>query len=305
MQPREKGFTLIELLIAITLGLILVAVAVQLVISGQINYKIQQAASSVQDTGVFSLNAVTKNIRLANHGNAGAMNDETLYGGIVLDENNLQGLNITAADYVSEENSQDAGFNAGFGSDQLVIMYQAPVDMVTCTGENIDGPVTSIDEEGFNSERGEYVIEKYYLKGRGAGKSGADLYCKSVTFFHRELVSTPEGGTPDLISVTVNNEQMIAPNVDFMRVMLKVRNSDQSTATMSLDAYKDIVETKPAIIGIDLAWLAKSNEIVQNNKIYNFQVLDKDLEAPQDKYMRHVYSTTVALRNGGLGDIIE
>lgn len=98
---------------------------------------------------------------------------------------------------------------------------------------------------------------------------------------------------------------MIAPNVDFMRVMLKVRNSDQSTATMSLDAYKDIVETKPAIIGVDLAWLAKSSEIVQNNKIYNFQVLDKDLEAPKDKYMRHVYSTTVALRNGGLGDIIE
>ena len=59
MQINEKGFTLIELLIAITLGLILVAVAVQLVISGQINYKIQLAASSVQDTGVFSLNAVT------------------------------------------------------------------------------------------------------------------------------------------------------------------------------------------------------------------------------------------------------
>lgn len=305
MQPFEKGFTLIELLIAITLGLILVAVAVQLVISGQVNYKIQQAASSVQDAGVFSLNAVTKNIRLANHGNAGAMNDETVYGGIVLDEKNLQGLDITVADFISDEDSQDTGFNTGVGSDQLVIMYQAPVDMVTCTGENVDGSVTSIDEEGFNSERGEYVIEKYYLKGHGVGKPGSDLYCQSATFFHRELAATVPGGTPDSISVTVNNEQMIAPNVEFMRVMLKVRNSDKSTATISLDTYNDIEDTKPAVIGIDLAWLVKSSEIVQNNKIYDFQVLDKALTAPQDKYMRHVYSTTVALRNGGLGDIIE
>ena len=66
---HQSGFTLIELMIAITLGLILVAVAIQLLISGQVNYRIQTSASSLQDSGVFAVNYVTKNIRLANHGN--------------------------------------------------------------------------------------------------------------------------------------------------------------------------------------------------------------------------------------------
>lgn len=80
---KQAGFTLIELMIAITLGLILVAVAIQMLISGQRNYRIQSSAASLQDSGLFGINYVTKNIRLANHGNAGIINDESLYGGIV------------------------------------------------------------------------------------------------------------------------------------------------------------------------------------------------------------------------------
>jgi type IV pilus assembly protein PilW len=37
----------------------------------------------------------------------------------------------------------------------------------------------------------------------------------------------------------------------------------------------------------------------------SFVVLDKTITAPSDGYMRHVYTTTVALRNGGLGDVIQ
>lgn len=81
---KQAGFTLIELMIAITLGLILVAVAIQMLVSGQQNYRIQSSAASLQDSGLFGINYVTKNIRLANHGNASIINDESLYGGIVL-----------------------------------------------------------------------------------------------------------------------------------------------------------------------------------------------------------------------------
>ena len=50
---HQTGFTLIELMISLTLGLILVAVAIQLLVSGQVNYRIQTAAASVQDSGVL------------------------------------------------------------------------------------------------------------------------------------------------------------------------------------------------------------------------------------------------------------
>ncbi len=136
----QQGFTLIELMISLTLGLILVAVVIQLIISGQINYRIQNAASTVQDSGVFGLNAVTKSVRLANHGNAGAMNDETLYGGIVLSaqtttgsgamtpDGNLKGLKLGSTliegdRYISKNAQNDSAVTAYPKSDQLVIVY--------------------------------------------------------------------------------------------------------------------------------------------------------------------------------------
>ena len=177
---HQTGFTLIELMISLTLGLILVAVAIQLLVSGQVNYRIQTAAASVQDSGVFGLNAVTKNIRLANHGNAGAMNDETPYGGIVLSaqtttgagtppatpDGNLKGLkkadgsNITGDNYISKNAYNDSAVSTYPKSDQLVIIYQAPENMVTCTGRNVKGPVRSLTA----LTRGWYVVERYYIK---------------------------------------------------------------------------------------------------------------------------------------------
>lgn len=149
---NQLGFTLIELMIALTLGLILVAVAIQLLISGQLNYRIQSSASSLQESGIFGVHYVTKNIRLANHGNSGAMNDESLYGGIVLSnqtsgsatplaDGNLKGLKIgtsllSGSNLVSSNLNNDSAFDSYLKSDQLVIIYQAPQNMFTCTGQD-------------------------------------------------------------------------------------------------------------------------------------------------------------------------
>ena len=332
-KPKHiSGFTLIELMIALTLGLILVAVAVQLLVSGQVNYRIQNAASSVQDSGVFGLNAVTKNIRLANHGNAGAMNDETLYGGIVLSEQtttgvasatpdgNLKGLKldttlITGNSYVSKNAENTSAFGT-LKSDQLVIIYQAPEQMVTCTGRNVKG----VDRNLTTMERGWYVVEKYYIKKR-VGADEADLYCSDALFVaNGETVpqSLKVGTSTTTISATntltgdygSNGGQMIAQNVEYMRVQLIVRNSDNTTAIMGLNDYTATTVTstnqhRPAIIGVNLGLLTRSSEKVPNNVATTYTILDKTLNAPNDKYMRHVYTTTIALRNGGLGDIIQ
>ena len=81
---------------------------------------------------------------------------------------------------------------------------------------------------------------------------------------------------------------------------------------MGIDEYNDIPLTststlkhRPAIIGINLGWLVRSLEKVKIYDNNEFLVLDKTITAPKDGYMRHVYTTTVALRNGGLGDVIE
>lgn len=325
----QHGFTLIELMIALTLGLILVAVAVQLFISGQVNYRIQQAAATVQDSGVFSLNAMTKTIRLANHGNAGAMNDETLYGGIVLSaqktggtperSGNLAGLKfgstaITGNDYISKTAATDSAFGT-VKSDQLVIIYQAPYEMSTCTGQTVKGP----DRSNTDLMKGWYVVEKYYIKKR-ADNSGSDLYCSDAMFIAKNetVPQTLGSGTSAVTLATAETlianygtatGQLLAPNVEYMAVQLVVRDRTNKIGTMSMTSYTDLpvstTQRRPAVIGLNLGWLVRSNEKVENLVSKNYSVLGQALTVPNDRFMRHVFSTTIALRNGGLGELIN
>jgi type IV pilus assembly protein PilW len=327
---QQHGFTLLELMISLAIGLVLVAVAVQLFVSGQVNYKIQQAASSVQDSGVFGLSAVSKNIRLANHGNAGAMNDQSLYGGIVLStqyvdasraiKGNLHGLKaakiaVTGNDYVSATALNPSAFGT-LKSDQLVVMYQAPMDMRTCTGRQVRGPNRSLTE----LKKGWYVIEKYYVK-KNADQS-ADLYC-SDSFFIAQGEAVPQSLKDDQDeTLTIENSEtlmgdygksvghLIAKNVEYMRVQLIIRQKNQTTGVMDVAAYNAInmgeaLIPRPAIIGVNLAWLVRAGEKVPDATKTSYQVLDKKISVPDDKFMRQIYSTTIALRNGGLGDVIQ
>jgi type IV pilus assembly protein PilW len=325
----RKGFTLIELMVAIVLGLLITAAALQLFISGQSSYRVQQAAATIQDGGIFGINAATRNIRLANQGNGSVINDQTAYGGIVLSAQtttgfegatpagNLKNLKvgttvITGNQYISKSEATESANNF-LASDQLVIIYQAPLNMVTCTGKHVKGPDRKID----SLAKGWYVIEKYYIKKRSTD-NGADLYCSDALFIAKGE-TVPQSYTVSSSTTTIttnetltadygkNSGEMIAQNVEYMRIQLIVRNSDNSIGTMAIDHYTNNLtlssaDTKrPNVIGINMGWLVRSSEQVPNNKITVYQVLDKTINAPDgDKFMRNVYSTTIALRNGGL-----
>ncbi|SDY35902.1 PilW family protein [Acinetobacter kyonggiensis] len=325
---NQSGFTLIELMIALTLGLILVAVAMQLLISGQINYRIQTSASSLQDSGVFGVNYVTKNIRLANHGNAGAMNDESLYGGIVLSnqtcgsatpaaDGNLKGLKVgaavlTGANLISANQNNNSAFSAYQKSDQLVIMYQAPMNTFTCDGKKVKGP----EKTNTSYAKGWYVIERYYIN-KDSAKNEANLNCSSAMFVATGETVPQANATTTISAVNTltsdyasNAGEMIAKNVEYMRVQLIIRNSDGSTRTLGINEYNDIaitatVKHRPAVIGVNLGWLVRSTEKVAMAEKTSFAVLDQTITATNDGYMRQIYTTTIALRNGGLGDIIQ
>lgn len=330
LKQQQLGFTLIELMVSLAIGLILVAIAVQLFVSGQVNYHIQQAASTVQDSGVFGLSAVTKNIRLANHGNAGAMHDQSLYGGIVLSgqyvdqkatlAGNLHGLKfadqpVTGTSYISASKATESAFGS-VNSDQLVIMYQAPMDMRTCTGRQVRGPNRSLTE----LKKGWYVIEKYYVKKNT--DQTADLYCSDSFFIAKGEVAPQSLLDDEENTLTIEQTQslmgdygqsrghLIANNVEYMRVQLVIRQQNQRTATLDVASYQQLnldadSNTRPAVIGINLGWLVRSNEKVANGTQTTYQVLDRSIRVPDDQFMRQTYSTTIALRNGGLGEVMQ
>ncbi|MFZ0331211.1 MAG: prepilin-type N-terminal cleavage/methylation domain-containing protein, partial [Acinetobacter bohemicus] len=85
MTKFHAGFTLVELMIALALGLIIVAAAIMLFLTGQKSYVLQSGMSDLQDNANFGLNYIAKDIRLTNLNVVKAdIDDETQYGGVVL-----------------------------------------------------------------------------------------------------------------------------------------------------------------------------------------------------------------------------
>lgn len=85
MNKKQSGFTLVELMISLALGLIIVAAAILLFLTGQKSLAMQQGVAELQDNANFGLNYITQDIRLANlNTKDAAINAQTLYGGIVL-----------------------------------------------------------------------------------------------------------------------------------------------------------------------------------------------------------------------------
>src|SRR5690606_6991348 len=85
VYTRQRGFTLIELMIALVLGLLVSAIAVQLFLTSQRSVTVQQAMMNLQNSSLFGLGSVVDSIRLANlNSSQPYINDKVLYGGVVL-----------------------------------------------------------------------------------------------------------------------------------------------------------------------------------------------------------------------------
>jgi prepilin-type N-terminal cleavage/methylation domain-containing protein len=137
-REYQSGFTLIELMIAITLGLLVSAVAIQLFLTSQRSITTQQGMMNLQNTTLFGLGTMVNDIRLANlNSSVPFVDDNVLYGGVVLSERNISAnLASSPPAFSIDENLltrgaigptnldiKDADDNI-LGSDQLVIQYR-------------------------------------------------------------------------------------------------------------------------------------------------------------------------------------
>ena len=132
---RSSGFTLLELMVALTLGLIISAAAIQIFITSQRDFSSQQGYMDLQNSSLFGMGTMVREIRLANLNKGQAyMDDKKLYGGIVLSANNLSSnrkadgslnfsidTNLLTRGEIGPSNLKDQK------SDQLVIQYLVKV----------------------------------------------------------------------------------------------------------------------------------------------------------------------------------
>lgn len=315
MEPNnisQNGFTLLELMIALVLGLVISAAALQLFLVSQKGVITQQALLDVQSDSLFGLEALTRDIRLANL-NAGQpyIDDTVLHGGIVLDGKNyttkrnaapnINQANITLINALSVGGAGDSNLKDQ-KSDILVLQYRNILN-------------SQFDCEGKQLTKDVYVVERYFLredKNRNDPNRPLGLACKSTIY---------TGDEPTKIDLS-GEGQIIVPRVDHFSVMLSVAQDGRNTnctandaskidgnmdcfGYVSIENYKKIT-FKPQIMAVKIGLLIRSTSSVGQNQFFDkdteYQVLESKAKLTEDNknklYARKVITQTIALRNG-------
>ena len=336
LNKSQNGFTLIELMIALVLGLLISAAALQIFYTTSVNNNRQKAGSQIQNNTVFGVDDFSKHLRRANYGansnttSAYYLNHLTPQGGVVLTRptsttkttgtapnittvttwtgSNLNGLKNGSSALPTTILSANAPANSASNlttntkSDQLTIQYQAyQDDMFTCDGEEID--------------KDDYVIERYFVRNdTTVTPNSLGLACASLTYAYDEALATTSGidVSADLADFT-GNGTIVIPNVDYFRVLLGTTAQDNFAADpTSLALVYQPLPSDPTtlagrrIVSVQVGLLIRSDTPTvskQENSSLRFNVLDRRNQQLNpaansgSKYLRNVYETTTLIRN--------
>ena len=336
ISKKHEGFTLVELMIALVLGLLISAAALQVFYTSSVNSRRQEASSQIQDNAIFGFSQMQKNLRRTNYGAKSTdaydeffMNHLTPQGGVVLTapeapedtsdnwlNGNLSGLVLDGkaipANLLSSNGSATSSSSVSVeNSDQLTIQYQAGRgDLFDCQGNAIP--------EGF------YVIERYFVRAdETVTPNVLGLACASAIYDYDESLAGSSAGLD--IANYINSDgdtkdnnlsgdgTIIIPNVDYFRVLLGISDSigfatypdEANIAYMPIPAPSSL-DSDQRIVSLQIGILSRSDNPTatqQSNSELSFDILDiADATLNTDTiagptYLRSVYESTILLRN--------
>lgn len=308
---HQRGFTLVELMVAIALGLLVVAMAVNFLLTSANSQRIQSGAQNVQEVEVFSLDYIQKEIAMANLGSYRPMTWDSAWTGIVISaetpadkdgyvKGNLRGVTQTNIDkLITLANQTPANIkNSSIKSDQLTIQYKAPFDMQDCEGRNvtrgemvIERFFTQVDTTKMNNESDDLAITLRCDAGRYRIAGDADP----------NLV---KAGSIGAISDFGNNSVIMANRVDAFKVMLGLQQPD-GISYLALSDYlanKSTTYKDSKIVAIKLGVLARGVNPITTTTETQFNLLGQAIELKDTSanFMRQIYETTIRLRNHGM-----
>ncbi|KOR17219.1 hypothetical protein ABW55_00620 [Acinetobacter sp. C15] len=306
---HQAGFTLIELMVAITLGLLITAAAIQLYLTSVTSFNVQKAMANIQDSASFGVNYILDDVRKANLSASSAyINDQQANAGLLLTASNVSdqvsGKYLLTLAETALTKSAVGDSNVDQKSDQLTIRYQATQSDYDCTGKTLAA--------------GTYVAQRYFVGSDKALRCVADQYMRNGNTI------TAVDGKPKTTLDLSGTGQIIIPSVDYMRIKVGyvkgALNNPTALNYVSVADYLDTAKTpamtknidgisqqiKPYINVIQIGLLVQSNETagndvnVRNRNKKTFDVLGQSValnSTNQDTRLRQVVTQTISLRN--------
>ena len=324
MINKQTGFTLLELMISLALGLIIVAAAVAIFLTGQRSLALQGAMGELQEGANFGLAVMTYDLRHTNLNTDSAqkINNKQVGSGIIFDitKNLPSSLSAVNEKLITKQNSLDDATTGK--SDQITIQYIPEYTEYTKKEKYDDSgvekerdvtryKVNATDCEGNNLDftQKRVVVQRYHLKADSNQVAGQPtvyaLYCDAGNYVKGDTAI-------DGITDSTDGQQVIQ-RIDSFRVRLGVKHPDKKLRYMTIDEYKAVMPASVTeekdyynIVSIEIGVLARSTSALNSESLINnaktFKLLGNDIilnntQKAGSKYLRGAVTQVVAFRN--------
>lgn len=335
-----QGYTLVELMIAISLGLIVVAAAMAVLLSAQRLLRLQNAMDELQQNASLAVGLISFDLRQSNLNMAtqNGVNNKSLGSGIIFSAANLPAsMASNASAYQKLWTQQDSGVAATEQkSDQLLIQYLPEYELVSADDSTLSASSgassTQIYRAGFDCEGKKIefsqpradrtqsaataasaqriIVNRYYLKKDPQQVKGEpssySLFCQSGHYV---------AGDQQITGLTAEGGQQVMKRVDAFKLRLGVKAPDGKRRYLSINQYLALMPpslTQPEryynIVSIELGLLVRSSTAL-GTELLNPDLATKPADAmPQGGQQDDVQQQggqQIDLQQAGLGSAFE
>lgn len=291
-MKKDSGFTLIELIISLALGLIIVLVAVQMLLSGQKSLAFQTAMSDVQDNANIGLNYIVSDLKLTNLNMINRDMRSTGISGLIVNTSNYPSL-VTTGRSLSSSGSEDANTQAA-KSDVLVIQYRPSM----AGGYDCEGTQINTTQE--------IIVQRYFLRHDDNGAThDLALVCDAGRY---AATATDVSG---LSTDSTKGGQIIMPRIDHFKVLVGVQDIETQKMTyMTLSQFASVPEAVSAnkgkrAVSLQIGLMARSIDNSGGNtpEQTQYSLLNETYSVYKPstmtaKFIRIPVEQTIALKNG-------
>jgi type IV pilus assembly protein PilW len=275
-KTAQQGFTLIELMISLTLGLILSASVVQIMISNNMTERLNRAVSSAQENGRFIISRLRHDLLMAGRYDLlePKLNDDV---DVLVESAFVQNNPIPVVGDFTNALTKGATEGVDSASDVLMVGLQALED---CRGNKL----------GYAAEEEFYVVNEYFL-------DGTSLKCRG--FDGRVLRGQKAAVDNDNDKAYTLLDDVFSFQVEY-GVTDNLASQDNSARPVKFIDADTLGAEKAAgaqVVAIRIALLLKADSNVLIDPVPKFKLLNEDVIQPDENRLFKQFETTITLRN--------
>ena len=269
---RQAGFTMVELMVAMVLGLMVVLVVTQFMLTSNQTYRATREHARVHETVRFALDEISRHVRMAGFSEQGEKPNFFYRGPCSI---GIGSTNCTVDDndgdqiavWLNPTDDNSGGFTDSEDSDGLA---------EDCTGSTGAGSAGEISTTSFHQ------LANVIFIGDVDGDQIFSLYCQGYNIS---------------IGAEVSDPLPLVDGVDNLQI--QYAQSD-STGTRYLPA--SAVTDWASIVAVKINVLASTGDIEGTAEAVSrtYRMLDRGDVPFSDDYNRQVFSTTVRINNAAL-----